>query len=71
MPYLTVGRDAGNIDIYYEDHGVGKPVVLIHGFPLSGREWEKQISPADRDGTSRCGVRPSRLRTFDADDQGL
>ncbi len=45
MPYLTVGRDACNIDIYFEDHGVGKPVVLIHGFPLSGREWEKQISP--------------------------
>ncbi len=45
MPYLTVGRDAGNIDIYFEDHGVGKPVVLIHGFPLSGRSWEKQIPP--------------------------
>lgn len=45
MPFLTVGRDAGNIDIYYEDHGVGKPVVLIHGFPLSGRSWEKQMSP--------------------------
>jgi non-heme chloroperoxidase len=45
MPYLTVGRDAGNIDIYFEDHGVGRPVVLIHGFPLSGREWEKQIAP--------------------------
>jgi pimeloyl-ACP methyl ester carboxylesterase len=43
MPYLTVGRDAGNIDLYFEDHGVGKPVVLIHGFPLSGRSWEKQI----------------------------
>jgi non-heme chloroperoxidase len=45
MPYLTVGRDAGNIDIYYEDHGVGKPVILIHGFPLSGRVWEKQVPP--------------------------
>jgi non-heme chloroperoxidase len=45
MPYLTVGRDAGNIDIYFEDHGVGRPVVLIHGFPLSGREWEKEIPP--------------------------
>lgn len=45
MPYLTVGRDAGNIDVYYEDHGVGSPVVLIHGFPLSGRSWEKQIPP--------------------------
>src|SRR5215469_15338257 len=45
MPYLTVGRDAGNIDIYFEDHGVGRPVILIHGFPLSGRMWEKQIPP--------------------------
>ena len=45
MPFLTVGRDAGNIDIYYEDHGVGRPVVLIHGFPLSGRCWEKQMTP--------------------------
>ena len=45
MPFLTVGRDAGNIDIYYEDHGVGRPVVLIHGFPLSGRSWEKQMTP--------------------------
>jgi pimeloyl-ACP methyl ester carboxylesterase len=45
MPFLTVGRDAGNIDIYYEDHGVGRPVVLIHGFPLSGRSWERQIPP--------------------------
>jgi pimeloyl-ACP methyl ester carboxylesterase len=45
MPYLTVGRDAGNIEIYYEDHGVGRPVVLIHGFPLSGRSWERQVLP--------------------------
>ena len=45
MAHLTVGRDAGNIDIYFEDHGVGKSVVLIHGFPLSGRMWEKQIPP--------------------------
>ncbi|HMG03601.1 MAG TPA: alpha/beta hydrolase [Edaphobacter sp.] len=45
MPFLTVGRDAGNIDLYFEDHGVGKPVVLIHGFPLSSRSWEKQLAP--------------------------
>jgi len=43
MPYTTVGKEnSGNIDIYYEDHGAGKPVVLIHGWPLSGRSWEKQ-----------------------------
>lgn len=45
MPYVTVGREnSGNIDIYYEDHGSGKPVVLIHGYPLSGASWEKQTA---------------------------
>lgn len=33
----------GDIDLYYEDHGSGKPVVLIHGYPLSGASWEKQF----------------------------
>jgi|1186.fasta_scaffold03872_2 non-heme chloroperoxidase len=43
MPYVTVGRENGSdIEIYYEDHGTGRPVVLIHGFPLSGRAWERQ-----------------------------
>jgi non-heme chloroperoxidase len=46
MPYVTVGKEnSGNIDLYYEDHGSGKPVVLIHGYPLSGASWEKQIGP--------------------------
>jgi non-heme chloroperoxidase len=46
MPYVTVGREnSGNVDIYYEDHGEGPPVVLIHGFPLNGASWEKQIQP--------------------------
>jgi pimeloyl-ACP methyl ester carboxylesterase len=31
------------IDLYYEDHGAGQPVILIHGWPLSGRSWEKQV----------------------------
>jgi non-heme chloroperoxidase len=44
MPYLKVGREnSGPIEIYYEDHGAGQPVVLIHGFPLSGPSWEKQL----------------------------
>lgn len=44
MPYVTVGKEnSGNIDLYYEDHGSGKPVVLIHGYPLSGASWEKQV----------------------------
>jgi pimeloyl-ACP methyl ester carboxylesterase len=44
MPYITVGKEnSGEIDLYYEDHGEGTPVVLIHGWPLSGDAWEKQV----------------------------
>jgi|ERR1700722_15302464 len=44
MPYVTVGNEnSGNLDLYYEDHGSGKPVVLIHGYPLSGASWERQV----------------------------
>ncbi|MFJ6462572.1 alpha/beta fold hydrolase [Streptomyces sp. NPDC091387] len=44
MPYITVGREnSADIELYYEDHGAGRPVVLIHGFPLSGASWEKQL----------------------------
>src|SRR5712675_2873013 len=44
MPYVSVGKEnSGNIDLYYEDHGSGSPVVLIHGYPLSGASWEKQL----------------------------
>src|SRR6202451_1789270 len=45
MPSVTVGKEnSGNIDLYYEDHGSGKPVVLIHGYPLNGASWEKQTA---------------------------
>jgi non-heme chloroperoxidase len=44
MPFITVGKEnSTNIDLYYEDHGSGAPVVLIHGYPLSGASWEKQL----------------------------
>ena len=44
MPYLNVGKEnSTEIDLYYEDHGSGDPVVLIHGYPLSGASWEKQL----------------------------
>ncbi len=44
MPYIKVGQEnSGAIDLYYEDHGSGRPVVLIHGYPLSGRAWDKQV----------------------------
>jgi len=44
MPFVSVGKENSNsIDLYYEDHGTGKPIILIHGYPLSGASWEKQI----------------------------
>ena len=44
MNYITVGKENScNIDLYYEDYGTGQPVVLIHGWPLSSRSWEKQV----------------------------
>jgi len=44
MPTITVGKEnSGNIDLYYEDHGSGNPVILVHGWPLSGASWEKQV----------------------------
>ena len=43
MPFVAVGREnSAPVELYYEDHGSGSPVVLIHGFPLSGRAWERQ-----------------------------
>jgi non-heme chloroperoxidase len=44
MPTVTVGQENNtDIEIYYQDHGAGQPVVLIHGYPLSGRAWDKQV----------------------------
>jgi pimeloyl-ACP methyl ester carboxylesterase len=44
MPFVDVGKEnSGAISLYYEDHGSGKPVVLIHGYPLSSSSWEKQV----------------------------
>jgi len=45
MSTITVGKEnSTTIDLYYEDHGSGSPVVLIHGWPLSGASWEKQTA---------------------------
>ena len=44
MPTITVGQEnTAGIELYYEDHGTGPAVVLIHGYPLSGRAWDKQL----------------------------
>ncbi|CAL9378395.1 alpha/beta hydrolase [Streptomyces sp. DH-12] len=45
MPFITVGQEnTTDIELYYEDHGTGRPVVLIHGYPLDGHSWEKQTA---------------------------
>src|SRR6202050_740636 len=44
MSYVSVGKEnSSDVKLYYEDHGSGNPVILIHGYPLSGASWEKQI----------------------------
>ncbi|WP_235296040.1 alpha/beta fold hydrolase [Portibacter marinus] len=45
MPFITNKRNAKEpVDIHYKDYGSGKPVILIHGWPLSHRAWEGQVS---------------------------
>ena len=45
MSYIKVGQENSQpIELYYEDHGLGSPVVLIHGWPLNGDAWEKQTA---------------------------
>jgi non-heme chloroperoxidase len=43
MPFVKVGSEnQADIEIHYNDHGTGRPVVLIHGYPLDGNSWERQ-----------------------------
>jgi non-heme chloroperoxidase len=43
MPFVKVGNEnQADIEIHYNDHGTGSPVVLIHGYPLDGNSWERQ-----------------------------
>src|SRR6185312_6841355 len=43
MPFINVGTEnSAEIELHYRDHGTGKPVVLIHGYPLDGNSWERQ-----------------------------
>jgi pimeloyl-ACP methyl ester carboxylesterase len=45
MAFLQVGEENSTpVELYYEDHSSGSPVVLIHGWPLSGRSWEDQVA---------------------------
>jgi non-heme chloroperoxidase len=44
MPVISVGTEnSGPVNLYYEDYGSGAPVILIHGYPLSNRAWDKQV----------------------------
>jgi pimeloyl-ACP methyl ester carboxylesterase len=63
MGTITVGKEnSTSIDLYYEDHGSGSTVVLIHGCPLSGASWEKQTAALLSAGHPRYHLRPPRLR---------
>ncbi|SDD22084.1 alpha/beta fold hydrolase [Auraticoccus monumenti] len=43
MGTIKVGTEnSTDIELHYEDHGTGQPVVLIHGYPLDGNSWELQ-----------------------------
>ena len=43
MPLIKVGTEnSADIELHYNDHGTGKPIVLIHGYPLDGNSWERQ-----------------------------
>ncbi|THA57912.1 alpha/beta fold hydrolase [Streptomyces sp. A1136] len=45
MPFIQVAEgNSAPVELYYEDHGTGQPVVLIHGWPLNGASWEKQTA---------------------------
>src|ERR1700674_1351167 len=84
MGMINVGKEnSTSIDLYYEGHGAGSPVVLIHGWPLSGAAWEKQtvallkaghrVIPYDRRGFGRSS-KPStgyNYDTFAADLEAL
>jgi pimeloyl-ACP methyl ester carboxylesterase len=53
MPYATVSKEnSADIELYYEDHGSGSPIVLIHGYALNGASWEKQTEALLKAGCS-------------------
>ncbi|NED19497.1 alpha/beta hydrolase [Streptomyces sp. SID9913] len=58
MGFITVGQENSTpVELYYEDHGSGQPVVLIHGYPLNGHSWERQ--------TRELLARGHRVITYD------
>jgi hypothetical protein len=72
MPSITVGTEnSAPIELHYEEVGSGSPVVLIHGFPLSGRSWEKAGFAPPAGGLPCHHVRPSRLRQLEPAERRL
>ena len=64
MPFVTVEQgNSDDVELYYEDHGAGKPVVLIHGYPLSGSSWENVTSGLKTVGIERFKNRVGRHST--------
>ena len=54
MPFIKSAQgNAAPVNIYYEEHGTGKPVIFIHGWPLSGTMWEYQVTQLPQQGL-RC-----------------
>jgi non-heme chloroperoxidase len=45
MNFIKSGTDSsGNgVELFYQDQGKGRPVVLIHGWPLSHEMWQYQL----------------------------
>ncbi len=75
MGIVTVGQENTTpIELYYEDHGSGDPVILLAGWPLDSRSWEPQIHALldaghrvivyDRRGFG-CSARPTQGYDFD------
>ena len=63
MGIVTVGQENSTpIELYYEDHGSGPPVVLLAGWPLDSRSWEPQLAPLLAGRPSRDPLRPAWVR---------
>ena len=72
MPYVKVGTEnSADIEIHYNDHGTGKPIVLIHGYPLNGNSWERQEWVAAPERLPLHQLRPPGLRSVEPADDGL
>ena len=72
MGTVTVGQENSTpIELYYEDHGSGPAVVLLHGWPLDSRSWEPQVHPLLSAGLPRHHLRPPRIRPFEPADRAV